>query len=603
MNSEQAPDLSLGAFGLDSRLVDAVTEMGYKEATPIQAAAIPHLLEGHDIVGGARTGSGKTAAFGLPLLHQVDVSKRRVQALVLTPTRELALQVEAAISTYAAHLPVRTLAIYGGAPYAPQLRALDAGVHVVVGTPGRVIDHLERGTLDLSALRMLVLDEGDEMLRMGFIEDVERVLRATPETRQVALFSATMPAAIRRVANKYLRDAVEVQVESGRLTVEHIEQRWVMVPGRHKVDALIRLLMAEPRSAVLVFARTRKRCAEVADLLVKRGVAADALHGDLNQAARERIIGRLRSERLDVVIATDVAARGIDVDHISHVINLDFPQDAETYVHRIGRTGRAGRKGIAISFILPGERRGLVSLERRIKVRLTQTTVPSDAEIALGQRERLKVKLAAALKSTGASHARQWVSELLADEEFSAEDLAVAAVSELADLGGIHFDHVTRTLPPMWARHEGREPRMGGPRDRGPSRDRGPGGSRGHFQDVNQVELHLPLGSNAGVRPADIVGALANELGISGKRIGRVSILAARTFVGVPKEIAELAFSKGAHLVVRGKQVELTLASDRPDHAKRFQKKGFKGGGDKAFVNKGRGKFKNNKRSGGRRKG
>jgi len=577
MTDKEDVSTPLDGFGLNTRLVDAVTKMGFESATPIQIAAIPHILEGRDIVGGARTGSGKTAAYGLPLLHKIDPSKRNVQALVLTPTRELALQVEAALRSYAIYLPIKTLAIYGGAPYAPQLRALSAGVHVVVGTPGRVIDHLERGTLNISALDILVLDEGDEMLRMGFIDDVERVLSKTPPTRQVALFSATMPPPIRRVANKYLNKPVEVQVETERLTVEHIEQRWMLVPGRHKVDALIRVLKAEPRGATLVFARTRKGCAEVADLLVKRGVTADALHGDLNQTTRERILGRFRNEQLDVIIATDVAARGIDIDHITHVINLDFPHDAEMYVHRIGRTGRAGRKGIALAFITPAERRSLTFLERRLKVRIAQVPVPSDARIAIAQRERLKDSLTEALHSESGEQARKWIAELVDAGTFTAEDIAVAALSQLAQQSGIHLEHIERDMPPMWARNlDDRGKRTWNKSERSEKR------GKDHFREVNEVELHVPLGRNAGVRPADIVGALANELGISGKQVGRVTILASRTFVGVPKNVADLAFAKGAKLVIRGKNVEVTLSTDRPSPSKAtrptrsFNKKGKK---------------------------
>jgi ATP-dependent RNA helicase DeaD len=341
-------------------------------------------------------------------------------------------------------------------------------------------------------------------------------------------------------------------------------------------------------------------------LLAKRGVVADALHGDLNQTSRERILDRFRAEQLDVIIATDVAARGIDIDHITHVINLDFPQDAEMYVHRIGRTGRAGRKGLAISFVTPGERQALASLERQLKVRVTQVPVPSDAKIALGQRDRLKESLVGALSLESTAHARKWLTELLDAEEFSAEDIAVAAITQLALQDNIRLDHVERDMPPMWARHVEGRTRLPSGRGRPSSHpsaatsDNNTSNDNGNdFRDVNEVELHVPLGRNAGMRPADVVGALANELGISGKRVGRVTILASRTFVGVPKEVAEFALSKGAKIVVRGKSVELTLSTQRAESPKGPRPKLAHGPKiSVAFKRDGAAKFQGTKRTG-----
>ncbi|MCA9567546.1 MAG: DEAD/DEAH box helicase, partial [Myxococcales bacterium] len=341
---------SFSALGLDERLIEALDALGFTAPTPIQAAAVPAVISGSDVVGRARTGSGKTAAFGLGVLQRLLTSEGKgVRALVLAPTRELALQVSEALDSFAAKVPFRTATVYGGAPYPPQIHALKTAT-VVVGTPGRLLDHLERGTLSLSDVQCVVLDEADEMLRMGFIDDVETLLAATPEGRQVVLFSATMPEAIQKIADKHQRDAVEIQVEDRDLMVGHIRQVFMRVPRRNRIDALVRVLRGTTRDATLVFARTRAECAEVADELARRGVPADALHGDLNQAARERVLARLRARRLDVVVATDVAARGLDVDHITHVVNLELPGDAETYVHRIGRTGRVGREGMAILF-------------------------------------------------------------------------------------------------------------------------------------------------------------------------------------------------------------------------------------------------------------
>ncbi|MEM9196131.1 MAG: DEAD/DEAH box helicase, partial [Myxococcota bacterium] len=383
--SESPTPSRFDAFALDARIRAAVASLGFEQPTPIQARAIPPLLDGRDVIGGARTGSGKTAAFGLPLLHRLaqgSPRQRKVRGLVLTPTRELALQVTKALQDYGKELPLRVLAVYGGAPYGPQLRALRDGVSLVVGTPGRVLDHLDRGALDLRSVEALVLDEADEMLRMGFIDDVERILLATPEERQIVLFSATMPEPIRRVAVRRMADPVEVQVEAEKLTVSHIEQRWLEVPARYKAEALVRVLRSGPEGATLIFARTRASCADLAELLGKHGVRADALHGDLSQHAREQVLHRLRQGMSTVVVATDVAARGLDVDLLTQVVNFDLPDDTEQYVHRIGRTGRAGRSGAAVSLVTPREGWKVRRLERALGVKLTRAFVPSDAEIA-----------------------------------------------------------------------------------------------------------------------------------------------------------------------------------------------------------------------------
>ncbi|MDH5491903.1 MAG: DEAD/DEAH box helicase, partial [Myxococcales bacterium] len=427
------------SFALDPRILEAVRDLGFTEPTPIQVEAMPPLLRGQDVIGGARTGSGKTAAFGLPLLEKVKEGGSAVRALVLAPTRELALQVTDAIRSYAKHLPIRLVTIYGGASYRPQLDALRRGVTVVVGTPGRVLDHVDRGTLDLSSLELLVLDEADEMLRMGFIEDVERVLEASPKGRQIALFSATMPPPIRRVAASHLRDPLAIQVEQSALTVEHIAQRWLLVPQLHKFEALQRVLAGEERGTTLIFARTRAGCAEIADKLAADGISVDALHGDLNQAARERVLLRLRNRRLDVVVATDVAARGIDVDHITHVLNLDLPIDPEIYVHRIGRTGRAGRAGSAISFITPGEMRRLRILERAVKMRIEPMPVPTDADIALRKVARLREKIIARGAEEPSERALELARSLIEDGD-SAEQVLADALRVLADAEGMNLD-------------------------------------------------------------------------------------------------------------------------------------------------------------------
>ena len=537
-------------FDLDPKLLRAIEVLGFESATPIQAAAIPKLLTGVDMIGRARTGSGKTAAFAIPLLQRLTANPGGIGALVLSPTRELALQVTDAMREFARYLPIRVATIYGGTPFPPQLRALKTA-SVVVGTPGRLLDHLKRGTLDLSQVQVVVLDEADEMLRMGFIEDVTTLMDATPETRQVALFSATMPPQIKRLAESRLNEVVEVQVESGGLSTAHITQQWMRVPQRHKLDALLRVLRGTDRGTTLIFARTRAGCAEVADALAEAGFAADALHGDLNQAARERVLARLRSKQLEVVVATDVAARGIDVDHITHVVNLDLPLDTEVYVHRIGRTGRVGREGTAISLATPREVHKIRDLSRRLKVDIERVGVPSDADIVERRRGGVQAALAEAM---GEAHGgvRAWLRTVIEQNDWSPEDVAAAAIVMLA--GAEPFDDGAQNAPPVWARE--RNPRQG--------RSDGLSPGRPHRrEDSNEVALFIPIGKRGHLRPRDVVGALANEAGIDGRTIGKVTILDRKTFVGVSRETANQVLSRIDRLVIRGQEVPVRLARPR----------------------------------------
>ncbi len=377
---DTTPDDSLKFtdLALTDHLLQAISALGYESPSPIQAATIPPLMQGRDVIGQAQTGTGKTAAFALPILARIDPNQKSPQALVLAPTRELAIQVAEAFQSYASKMPgFHVLPIYGGQSYYPQLQALKRGVQVIVGTPGRIIDHLDRGSLDISALRYLVLDEADEMLRMGFIDDVEKVLKKTPETRQVALFSATMPVQIRRIAQTYLKDPVEIAIKNKTSTAENIRQRYWAVSGIQKLDALTRILEAEPFDAMIVFARTKLGTDELASKLAARGIAAAAINGDVQQAQREKTIQNLKDGKIDVLVATDVAARGLDVDRISHVLNYDIPYDTESYVHRIGRTGRAGRKGEAILFVAPRERGMLRAIERATRQPIQQMELPT----------------------------------------------------------------------------------------------------------------------------------------------------------------------------------------------------------------------------------
>lgn len=565
-------------FGLDERIGKAIAALGFEKATPIQAEAIGPLLEGRDIIGQARTGSGKTAAFGLPLLNSVIDAERGVKALVMAPTRELALQVTAALASYAKHLKIPMVTIYGGAPYPPQLKALRKGVSVVVGTPGRILDHMERGSLDLSGLELLVLDEADEMLRMGFIESIEKIMEATPDDRQIALFSATMPKQIKNVAQRFLNNPAHIQVETSALTTDHIQQRWMKVPNKHKKNALIRLLKAEARGGTLIFCRTRRGCGETAEALIAQGINADAIHGELSQAARERVLKRFRGKTLGTLVATDVAARGLDVSHVTHVINFDFPGDPESYVHRIGRTGRAGAEGKAITFVTPAEQGKLRFLTKKAKADIQQMDVPSDTEVALAERSILVKEIKKAISKGRVDEARVWLKNVLEEEELSLEDVAVAATMLLAEGQGISIRPAGKdTGRPHWAKND---------QERGERKDM-PRDNRGRldFSSVNEVEVFFSIGRAAGVRPGDIVGAIANEVGIPGRQIGKVSLFDHKTFVGLSKIDAEQLLSAHDTLEIRGKHVNLKLARARSSAPQQSWGDSFNddGGGKRAW--------------------
>ncbi len=528
---------SFAEMELDPRLLQALETLGFHRPTPIQAGVIPHLLGGRDVIGRARTGSGKTAAYGLPILHGLEPGSHGVKALVLCPTRELALQVSGALRGFAAMMTVRFATIYGGAPYPPQIQALKNGASIAVGTPGRLLDHLDRGNLDLSGLQTFVLDEADEMLRMGFLDDVKRLLDATPRDRQVALFSATMPEPIRKVAMR-LSDPVEIQVEDRALSVGHIQQYWIAVPERHKLDALVRVLRAVGTGTTLVFARTRVSCAETADALARRGLAVDALHGDLHQPARERVLQRLRARQLSTVIATDVASRGIDVDHISHIVNFDLPPEVESYVHRIGRTSRADHRGTAISFCLPREMQRLKQIQRATGCRIHRMEVPSDADIARSGRKRLVEELAGALDDQHPSG--QAVEEIKQLKGWTEQQVAQAALALLARRDGVELGAVVDEAPPQWARSQHRREK--------------------DFRNINQVELFIPMGRKRNLTPAEVVGALTNEGGLSGRDLGRITITPRKTFVGMSRAALDSLLLRAQSLHVAGRDVPISRA-------------------------------------------
>ena len=434
--TEASSTLSFADLGLSDSLLKTLADIGYETPSPIQAQCIPILLGGRDIIGQAQTGTGKTAAFALPLMEQIDVKVAKPQALVLTPTRELAIQVAEALQSYAHNMPgFHVLPIYGGQSYTIQLKQLSRGAHIIVGTPGRVMDHLERKTLNLDHLKTLVLDEADEMLRMGFIDDVEWILERTPETHQTALFSATMPEQIRRVAQKYLVEPREIKIKSATATVAAIRQVYWQVSGMHKLDALTRILeVEEDFDAAIIFVRTKTATVELADKLAARGYAAAALNGDLNQQMRERVIDQLKSGALDIVIATDVAARGIDVPRVSHVVKYDIPYDTEAYVHRIGRTGRAGRTGNAILFVAPREIRMLRTIERATRQPIAPLTLPSRADVTNKRVNDFKEKVAEVLNAEGLDFFANIVSQIAEEQNVGAEEVA-AALAMMAQEG------------------------------------------------------------------------------------------------------------------------------------------------------------------------
>ncbi|MCL2160897.1 MAG: DEAD/DEAH box helicase [Betaproteobacteria bacterium] len=540
MTETSHPPTAMPSFeqlGLPDHLLATLAEVGYETPSPIQAMCIPHLLAGHDLLGEAQTGTGKTAAFALPILVRLDLASKEPQALVLTPTRELALQVSEAFTRYARHLRnFHVLPIYGGQSMVVQLRQLARGAQVIVGTPGRIMDHLERGSLKFDALSMLVLDEADEMLRMGFIDDVEWILEHTPSTRQTALFSATLPAAIRGVAHRHLREPEEVRIRAATTTVEKIRQRYWLVRGVDKLDALTRILDAEEKlDAALVFVRTKIGTEELADKLAARGYAAAALNGDMTQGLRERVIEQLKNGSLDIVVATDVAARGIDVPRISHVINYDIPYDTEAYVHRIGRTGRAGREGVAILFVAPRERRMLKSIEHATRQPIEPIALPSREDVSSLRISQFKQKVLDTLADPDMEPGffMNVVEEIVEENDLSSREVA-AALAYLVQVGrplqieeeeGRGWEQATVLHP------QGKPPRResfvaDAPRTRGARRDRNTTDAVPEkvFASGKTQRYRIAVGRDHGVTPREIVGAIANEGGIEGKLIGQIDL-------------------------------------------------------------------------------
>ena len=545
---------SFAQLGLSENLLQSLAEVGYETPSPIQAECIPVLLEGKDLLGMAQTGTGKTAAFAIPILNQLDLANAKPQALVLTPTRELAIQVAEAFVKYARHMPgFHVLPVYGGQSYGIQLKQLSRGAHVIVGTPGRIMDHLERGSLSFAGLKTLVLDEADEMLRMGFIDDVEWILEHTPAERQTALFSATMPEAIRRVAQNYLIDPREVKIKAATQTVAAIRQCYWQVSGLHKLDALTRILEVEDElDAAIIFVRTKQATEELAQKLEARGYSAAALNGDMNQQARERAIEQLKAGNLDIIIATDVAARGIDVPRISHVINDDIPYDAEAYVHRIGRTGRAGRTGTAILFVAPREMRMLRTIERVTRQPIEHLALPTHQAVTDKRVANFKERVAKALTSEDLDFFENLVADLASEQEASPERVAAALafmaqkdrplqLEEKAQRPAREFsERPARADRPERGERPRRE-RDAGHEERPPRRERPAFVNEVSEDDrgnaVVMVPYRIEVGRNQGATPKDIVGAIANEANLPSRLIGRIDLFDDYSIVGLPDDL------------------------------------------------------------------
>lgn len=546
-------------------VLKALDDLGYETPSPIQAKIIPFVLAGRDVLGQAQTGTGKTGAFALPLLSKIDLKKLVPQVLILAPTRELAIQVAEAFHQYASHMKgFHVMPIYGGQDYQTQLKQLKRGAHVVVGTPGRVIDHMRRGTLKLDALRCLVLDEADEMLRMGFIDDVEWILEQTPPQRQIALFSATMPDAIRRISKKYLKDAEHVTIKVRTTTAETIRQRYWIVSGMHKLDALTRILEAEKSEGILIFVRTKTATLELSEKLEARGYASAALSGDVPQSQRIRTVERLKSGDLDIVVATDVAARGLDVQRISHVINYDIPNDTESYVHRIGRTGRAGRSGEAILFVAPRERRMLAAIERATRQKITLMELPSTEVINDQRIARFTQRITDALAADkNLDFYCRLLEKYQQQHDVPALEIAAALASLLQGTTPLLMKHKPE------AEHQKTDDRPSFRRDNDSSRRQSPS----RRSSSNMACFRIEVGREHKVKPGNIVGAIANEVGLASKDIGQIEIFDTYSIIELPADLPPEIFNEIKTVWVANQQLKISK-TDRKIKAGFIKNKG-----------------------------
>lgn len=594
-------------LGLLPQFVQAVEQMGFEQPTAIQQEAIPALLEGRNVVGQAQTGSGKTAAFVLPMLQQifnnpVETGKRRIQALILSPTRELAIQVAEATTRMAQTSALRVMPVYGGQAYGIQIRQLERGVDVVVGTPGRLIDLINKKVLDLSSVRYMVLDEADEMLEMGFVEDVETILAQVPAERQITLFSATMPNAVRKLADRYVSNPATIAIQSSQMTVAETEQRYTRVREENKLEALTRLLEMENVKSALIFARTKARAQELADELARMGYPADALHGDLSQVRREYVLNRFRQRIITLLVATDVAARGLDIEDVSHVFNYDAPGDAEDYVHRIGRTGRAGRKGVAISFFHPRDRARRKEIEAYTKQPMVEMNIPTREALQGRRNERFIERLYNEMISDGSAEEHALLAYLIessldpldialaairmartSESALPASDINEPAVVERPARGASRrkFQETVGQAPAEWKRTPDRQAPRGNGDGNGGAKNDGAGNGAVRYnddprangrknaqrperwsQDAAMVRLKMNLGDAHGLRPGDVVGAIASEVGIPGKAIGEIAIFRNHTFVDISeKHVRKVLQASTGQYQLHGRPVVLTLAS------------------------------------------
>ncbi|HHA2015154.1 TPA: DEAD/DEAH family ATP-dependent RNA helicase [Enterobacter hormaechei subsp. hoffmannii] len=577
-------------LGLKAPILEALNDLGYEKPSPIQAECIPHLLSGRDVLGMAQTGSGKTAAFSLPLLNNIDPDLRAPQILVLAPTRELAVQVAEAMTEFSKHMRgVNVVALYGGQRYDVQLRALRQGPQIVVGTPGRLLDHLKRGTLDLSKLSGLVLDEADEMLRMGFIEDVETIMAQIPEGHQTALFSATMPEAIRRITRRFMKEPQEVRIQSSVTTRPDISQSYWSVYGMRKNEALVRFLEAEDFDAAIIFVRTKNATLEVAEALERSGYNSAALNGDMNQALREQTLERLKDGRLDILIATDVAARGLDVERISLVVNYDIPMDSESYVHRIGRTGRAGRAGRALLFVENRERRLLRNIERTMKLTIPEAELPNAELLGKRRLEKFAAKVQQQLESSDLDQYRALLSQIqpvAEGEELDMETLAAA----LLKMAQGERSLIVPPDAPMRPKREFRErddrfERRGDRNDRGPRGDRPERGGedrpRRERRDAGEMELYrIEVGRDDGVEVRHIVGAIANEGDISSRYIGNIKLFGSHSTIELPKGMPGEVLQHFTRTRILNKPMNMQLMGDAQPRSDRG---GERRGGGRSF--------------------
>lgn len=598
--------ISFADIGLNQQILDALNKVGYTSPSPIQAQAIPHILNGSDILGQAQTGTGKTAAFALPSLQNIDVNARGVQVLVLAPTRELAIQVADAYKSYAEFMPkINVLPIYGGSDYRTQINGLRRGAQIVVGTPGRVMDHMNKGTLKLDNLQTLVLDEADEMLRMGFIDDVEWILSHSPDSRQIALFSATMPAQIQAITDKYLQDEVVIQIAKKAETASTIEQFYLCVESSQKMAGLRQILEIEERDATIIFVNTKAATEELASKLNHRGHKAAALNGDLQQKQRERVISQLKKGMIDIVIATDVAARGIDVERIHHVINYDLPRDSESYVHRIGRTGRAGRSGKTILMMTPRDRRSFGFIEKDTKTKIPMYPMPSLDNINKQRIARFKQRIVDEMEHKNLELLEEMLQELHDQDDLSMLEIAAALASLTLEGKPLKLGKKDTIAPIDLANLQSRSRDRKGGRDRGDrrGRDRGRRNERSNESNADKVSredmenYRLGLGYKDNIKPGHIVGAIANEAGIDGYNIGPINISDNHTDVMLPKGMPDEVFNHLKTVRINGKPSKIERAeadnsgrsnnrgnkdrSNRKKHDGDRKGGGFKGNGSK----------------------